>query len=156
MFVPDLEPEDPCNDITKSYIPENVTRHNDVSEFGYPVIGFAPWVSPECTLSFMAASQQVGTDGLVFYEPKSNQTTIPPPPGDLHWSLNDQDKWKLDNNFPVYVIPGPAGITLMNELSWFSDGPSHNTSHNASMPNASQTPNARLFIMIDNGRSFSQ
>ncbi|KAJ5934232.1 hypothetical protein N7466_003779 [Penicillium verhagenii] len=157
LFVPDLNSQDPCHHITSPFIPENVTRHKDVSEFGYPVIGLAPWVSPECTQSFLAASREAGTDALVFFQPSSNDTGIPPPPSSDRWSLHDDDQWMIDNDYPIYAVPGPAGVTLMNELSWFSDGSIHNQTHNishishTSSSNESRDPDTRLFTMLDTG-----
>ncbi|KAJ5586823.1 uncharacterized protein N7459_002588 [Penicillium hispanicum] len=151
LFVPGLAPHDPCNAILDSFIPSNVTRHEDVSEFGYSLIGLAPWISPDCTQSFLAASRQAGSGALVFYQPSSDETGIPPPPNDKRWDLNDGYKWRMDNNYPIYAIPGPAGKTLMRELSWFSDGTPANKSHNGShlSTNHGAKESARLFTMID-------
>ena len=101
LFVPDLAPHDPCNAIIDPFIPSNVTRHADVSKFGYSLIGLAPWVSSDCTQSFLAASRQAGTEALIFYQPFSNETQIPPPPSDKRWDLNDGDQWRTDNNYPI-------------------------------------------------------
>ncbi|KAJ5636731.1 uncharacterized protein N7484_010044 [Penicillium longicatenatum] len=151
LFVPDLSPRDPCNEITGPFIPEDVTRHKDVSEFGYPVIGLAPWVSPECTQSFLAASREAGTNALVFFQPSNNESGIPPPPSSDQWSLHDDDQWMIDNNYPIYAVPGPAGVTLMNELATFSDGTSHNKTNNAfdTSSNPARKSDTRLFTMLD-------
>ncbi|KAJ6102022.1 hypothetical protein N7486_004449 [Penicillium sp. IBT 16267x] len=152
LFVPDLSPHDPCKQITGPFIPEDVTRHKDVSEFGYPVIGLAPWASPECTRSFLAASREAGTNALVFFQPSSSESGIPPPPSSGQWDLHDDDQWMTDNNYPIYAVPGPAGMTLMKELSRFSDGTNHNQIHNAfdiSSSNPVRKSDIRLFTMLD-------
>ncbi|KAJ5697323.1 hypothetical protein N7488_011007 [Penicillium malachiteum] len=159
LFVPELDADDPCNEITKPFIPENVTRYGDVSEFGYGIVGLAPWVSPECTQSFLAVARELETAAVVFFEPKSNDTGLPPSPNADRWDLNDQGRWRLDNSYPVYAIPGPAGVTLMNELSWFpSDSsshasPSHQNSTSPSSTDVSSSPNSRIFIMADTGHN---
>ncbi|KAJ5807750.1 hypothetical protein N7474_009019 [Penicillium riverlandense] len=150
LFVPSLEPKDPCNSITLPWVPSNVTRHEDVWQFGYPILGLAPWVNVECTKSFLAASEKVGIQALIFFQPSSNETGLPPPPNDDLWNLNDRDAWKSDNHYPVYAIPGPAGETLMRELSWFSDGGNRNNISNSSQPFMdNHAEDSRLFAMID-------
>lgn len=154
LFVPDLASQDPCNSITSPFIPSNVTRHKDISDYGYPVIALAPWVSPDCTQSFLAASREVGTEALIFFQPSSNETGIPPPFGDKCWDLNDGSQWRSQNDYPVYAIPGPAGVTLMRELAWFSDGQTKNRSSSENAPAEQQSDqNQRLFTMIDTSMS---
>ncbi|KAJ5278821.1 hypothetical protein N7478_004193 [Penicillium angulare] len=147
LFVPDLAPQDPCNKIVEPFIPENVTRYKDVSDFGYPVIGIAPWVSSECTQAFLAASREAHTDAAIFFQ-LSNNTGIPPPPSDPIWSLHDRGRWRSENDFPVYGVPGPAGATLMHELT--SYGSSHNKTSNTtnSSTHDSSVPDKRLFVMF--------
>ncbi|KAJ5893400.1 hypothetical protein N7495_005091 [Penicillium taxi] len=151
LFVPDLEPKDPCNDILSAYIPANVTRYKDVSEFGYPVIGIAPWVSIECTRSFLAASRHVSSEALVFFRPSVNDTELPPPPGDARWSLKDGGRWRIENSYPIYAIPGPSGSILMKELSLISDGKANSSTYkkNWESDKYPQSGSSRLFTMID-------
>ncbi|KAJ5106378.1 hypothetical protein N7456_003053 [Penicillium angulare] len=147
LFVPDLAPHDPCNEIIEPLIPKNVTRYKDVSDFGYPVIGIAPWVSSECTQAFLAASREAHTDAAIFFQ-LSNDTEIPPPPSDPIWNLHDNGRWRSENNYPVYGVPGPAGATLMHELT--SYGSSHNKTSNTtdSSTHDSSVPDKRLFVMF--------
>ncbi|KAJ5679122.1 hypothetical protein N7462_007366 [Penicillium macrosclerotiorum] len=150
LFVPDLAPQDSCNNLTEPFIPSNVTRHKDVSNFGYPVIGLAPWVSPDCTQSFLAASREIGIKALVFFQPSNNESGIPPPPTDARWKLDDGDHWRSDNTYPIYAIPGPAGTTLMHELAWFSDGTKGRGRNEGSHSVEKRDNTDRLFTMIDN------
>lgn len=156
LFVPSLAAEDPCNTLVAPHIPSNVTRLDEVSEYGYPLIGFAPWVSADCTQSFLAASREQGTDALIFFQPSSNDTGIPPPVSDGSWALEDGDKWRTDNHYPVYAISGPAGVTLMRELSWFSDAQSKGRARDHSSSNHTQGESERLFAMVDSGKSYFQ
>ncbi|OOQ86353.1 hypothetical protein PEBR_21811 [Penicillium brasilianum] len=150
LFVPSLTVEDPCSEIAAQIVPKNVTRHEDVLTFGYPTVGIAPWISVDCTNSFLAASREAKADALVFYQPSIKESGIPPPASDICWNLNDGDQWKRDNPYPIYAIPGPAAATLMRELAWFSDGKT-NRSHEDSHPSFQKRDSSvRLFTMIAN------
>lgn len=151
LFVPSLEAQDPCNVLASEFIPQNVTRHEDILAFGYPAIGIAPWLSVACTQSFLAASRRVESKALLFFETFNNESGIPPPASDVLWDLNDGGQWKEDNHFPVYAIPGPAAGSLMRELAWFSDGKT-DRSQNGSYPSIQKRDSSiRLFTMIANG-----
>ncbi|KAE8323018.1 hypothetical protein BDV39DRAFT_144353 [Aspergillus sergii] len=148
LFVPSLDVKDSCNNLTAPFIPPNVTRHSDVDRFRFQTIGLAPWVNAECAESFIDASQRVGSDALVFFLPASNNTK-PPPAEDSTWSLRDGGDWKNRNILPVYAIPGPAGVTLMNQLAWYSGNTSHAyNSHNASASVTGRS-DTRLLSLID-------
>ncbi|PYH44330.1 RING-H2 finger protein [Aspergillus saccharolyticus JOP 1030-1] len=118
LFVPSLDAADPCNNATAKYVPANVTRLDEITALGNRKIGLAPWISVDCTQAFLSASREAGTDALVFYQPHSDDSE-PPPPSDQVWSLGDGDDWKGTNKYPVYAIPGPAGVTLMEKLSLY-------------------------------------
>lgn len=148
LFVPSLDVENSCNNLTAPLIPTNVTRYSDVERFRFPTIGLAPWVTAKCAQSFLDASQRAGSDALVFFLPASNNSK-PPPAEDPIWSLSNGGDWKSRNILPVYAIPGPAGVTLMHQLAWYSGNTSHaHNGHNesASMPGE---PDIRLFSLID-------
>ncbi|KAJ5157092.1 uncharacterized protein N7482_008192 [Penicillium canariense] len=117
LFVPSLAPQDPCNDIAGAFIPETVTRHKDVSNFGYPIIGIAPWVSVDCTQSFLAASREVGTYALVFFEPSYKESGIPPPASDDRWNLNDGETQTSSNpslwSFVLAILGTIFGLSLI-------------------------------------------
>ncbi|KAJ6144286.1 hypothetical protein N7470_008181 [Penicillium chermesinum] len=116
----------------------------------------APWISMECTQSFLAASREASVNALVFFEPESNSTGLPPPQDDQCWDLHDKGLWKTQNKYPVFAVPGPSGKTLMNDLSWFSDGPSQNGSDTKdNTPHPSESKTERIFTMIDTGTSHS-
>ncbi|EAW08273.1 RING-H2 finger protein [Aspergillus clavatus NRRL 1] len=119
LYVPSLEPQDPCNNNTASFVPANATRYSSVSPFGFTNIGLAPWVSIDCTQSFLNASRRDDIEALIFFLPLSNDSK-PPPAADSIWDLGDGGVWKSQNKFPIYAIPGTAGETLMRQLSWYS------------------------------------
>lgn len=110
------------------YVPNNVTRIADLPTVQYLYLAFAPWFSAACTQSYLAATRTVpGLDGLIFYIP-NNSTGTPPPVSDGTWDLNDGGRWKSDNKYPVYAIPGVDGAIIMQQLAQYSG--------NASSPKA--------------------
>ena len=110
------------------YIPSNVTRLNQLPSTQYLYLALAPWFSAACTQSYLAAARAVqGLDGLMFYIP-NNSTGTPPPISDGTWDLNDGGKWKSENKYPVYAIPGVDGSIIMQQLAQYSG--------NASSPKA--------------------
>lgn len=148
LFVPGLDYNDPCNNLTTPFIPPNVTRHQDVLPFEYNTVGLAPWISAECTQSFLDSSQRMEVDALVFYIP-SHDNDKPPGPKDSAWMLDENEEWKSQNNYPVYAIPGLAGATLMNQLSMYSGDTIPPDSQNDSM---SDEPGIiRLITLINLG-----
>ncbi|GFF29706.1 hypothetical protein IFM46972_02708 [Aspergillus udagawae] len=154
LFVPSLDPQDPCNNATASLVPSNSTRHNHVAPLSFPNIGLAPWVSIDCTKSFLNASRQEAVEALIFFLPSTNDSK-PPAPEDSVWDLSDAGAWKTQNNYPVYAIPGPAGETLMRQLSWYSDNATlvrFDTGSNLNDSSAlaqDQHDIVRLFALID-------
>jgi hypothetical protein len=151
--VPSLEPHDPCYSITASSVPENVTRYEDVKDFGYSLVGLAPWVSPECSLSFLDAAKEVGTHAVIFFQPSSNDTGVPPDSNSPVWTIDAKKEWRLDHQYPVYGIPGPAGTALINDLSWYSGNPPATKRDNSNTQFVTQTENNRLFARLESGKS---
>lgn len=152
LYVPSLDHHDPCNNLTAPFVPSNATRKEDVSPFGRHFIGLAPWLSVDCTQSYLEASRDEGLDALVFYLPSSGSEEKPPSSDDSNWNLGDNDMWKSENEYPVYAIPGPAGTTLMEKLAWYSENAtSEHSNHNGSVAPADprHNENVRLFTFID-------
>jgi hypothetical protein len=60
----------------------------------------------------------------------------------------------MENNYPVYAIPGAAGATLISDLSHFSDNGSNITTKGNSSEGFAVQPNSdRLFARVDIGMS---
>lgn len=107
------------------YVPSNVTRISDLPTQEYLYLGFAPWFSAACTKSYLLAARNVsGLDGLMFYTP-NNSTGTPPPVSDGIWNLNDGGRWKSENKYPVYAIPGVDGAMIMQQLAQYSGNTSN-------------------------------
>jgi hypothetical protein len=56
---------------------------------------------------------------FIFYLPNNN-TDVPPQASDDIWDLQDSGRWKSNNHFPVYTIPGASGYQLMKQLAAYS------------------------------------
>lgn len=125
LYVPDLPSSDPCTDLSAQNIPQNVTRQASFPTRQYPFIALAPWMTPECTKSYLSAAH--GSLAFIFYL-TDNRTGTPPPVNDPTWKLNDGGSWKSENTFPVYVIPSSIGTRIMHDLGVYSEKPG-NGSH---------------------------
>ena len=108
--------------MSTSYIPSNVTRLSDLPATEYLYVAIAPWISARCTLSYLAAAQ--GATAFMFYHPDNGSST-PPPVSDPSWDLGDGGRWKAQNKFPVYAIPGLEGAMIMQELAQYNGNSSN-------------------------------
>lgn len=119
--MPTLSRSDPCINITAPYIPVNATRKSDFPTYqdAVPLVTMAPWVSIDCTQSYLAAGRRDGVRAAIFFQP-GNSSSIPPSPGDASWSLDDGGQWKETNQYPVYAIPSVMGEIVIKELGLYS------------------------------------
>ncbi|KAL4973489.1 hypothetical protein BDW66DRAFT_168526 [Aspergillus desertorum] len=150
FFVPYISSQDSCNNVTVPFIPANVTRHQGVTPFGYHTIGLAPWITLNCSRSFLGASRRVGTEALVFFLPASDDAKLLPP-ANSKWLLHGGSFWESENMYPVYAIPGPAGIDLMEQLSWCSNSRTlpQGQNNESAVLSQNESWNMRLFSVID-------
>ncbi|KAI9782894.1 MAG: hypothetical protein M1835_003914 [Candelina submexicana] len=118
LYVPDLLSADPCVELSGTYIPQSATRQSNLPE-NYDLIALAPWISADCTLSYLASARADMAKAFIFYL-TDNSTSQPPAISDRAWGLNDGGQWKSINQYPVYAIPGRIGDTIMRELSHYS------------------------------------
>ena len=119
LYVPDLDNSDPCLNISQQYITQSTTRQANLPPTDYSLIALAPWISANCTLSYLAAARADPARAFVFY-PTDNSTDQPPPMNDPMWGLNDGGAWKSQNKYPVYAVPGQTGALLMHHLGKYS------------------------------------
>ncbi|PQE20730.1 RING finger domain-containing protein [Rutstroemia sp. NJR-2017a BBW] len=119
LYVPDLNRDDACYNISKQYVPTNVTRQSNLPPTDFTLIALAPWISVECTQGYLAAAREDPVRAFIFYQP-DNSTSQPPPISSEQWSLRDGGSWKTANNFPAYAVPGSLGARMMYELSRYS------------------------------------
>lgn len=119
IYVPLLDPDDRCGNSTASIIPRNVTRQEDFPRTDYDFIALAPWVSPNCTRSYLTAAADDDASAFVFYKPGSG-SDLPPPFTDSMWDLHDEGSWRSDFEYPVYAVSGKVGSNLMDESAEYS------------------------------------
>lgn len=151
--MPDLDPSDPCTNLSTQYIPNNVTRKANLpdEQYEYPYIAFAPWISVPCTQSYLAA--MTGANSFMTYIP-DNGTDKPPLPNDQAWNLRDGGQWKKQNKFPVYALPGSEGTAIMQQLGQYSGNSSDPRIQGLlSQEQLDPTDYVRLFATFDIGGS---
>jgi len=118
LYVPDLNADDTCYNLTKQYVPANVTRTANLPQTDFTLVALAPWINVECTFEYMAAARMAPVRALIFYQPGNDTTT--PESSSGAWDLQDGGAWRTHHQFPVYAVPGALGSTLMHQLSLYS------------------------------------
>ncbi|KAI1484457.1 hypothetical protein F5X96DRAFT_664128 [Biscogniauxia mediterranea] len=145
LYVPDLNRDDSCYDLANEYIPANVTRQANLPTTNYKLIAIAPWISIECTRSFLASARSDPLRAMLVYLPGSGATQ-PPDADSLEWDLNDGDAWKSNNHYPVYAVTGAAGEVMMEQLSLYSGDLSEVPF--ASQINTTYSPNPDDYVRV--------
>ncbi|QIW97047.1 hypothetical protein AMS68_002565 [Peltaster fructicola] len=120
LYTPDLDPNDPCFDASRFYVPFNVTRQGSLPNEDYNLIAIAPWISSTCTLAYMQAAQSDPCNGFLLYDPNDTTSDLPPGPDDPKWDLGDDGLYKSRNKYPIYVIDGQSGSRLMQQSAQYS------------------------------------
>ena len=120
LYVPDITSVDNrCSNETLSMIPRNVTTRSDIPPTNLPLIAIAPWTEIGCVQAYLAIMRMEAVRGAIFYQNDSSNTR-PPPVSDPVWNLRDGGRWKGQNSFPIYALPGAVGATIMHQLSLYS------------------------------------
>lgn len=119
LYYPELPEDTPCSNQTQSLAPANVTTRAQVPLGNYPLIAVAPWTDPACVQSYLGVMRFDNARGGIFFHP-DNQSERPPPVSDPSWSLDDGGKWRNDNQFPIYALPGMLGTYMLSELAQYS------------------------------------
>lgn len=161
LFVPDIDKRD-CE--VQAGVPSNVTRLSDIPlPANVGAVAVAPWTSAECATKYLAAARAVaGLRALIFYLPDPNldsqhpfptngPLTIPPVASDPVWGLGDGGRWKGDNGYPVYALPSPAGVDLMQQLSSYSGNITQLPHGPELLKTYGSDGNVKLYIQIDTG-----
>lgn len=145
LYVPDLQPSDPCTNLSAQYVLPNVTRRANLPSGQYPFVAFAPWITPNCTRSYLAAAYDASA--FIFYLTDSH-TGIPPSVNDETWNLNDGGSWKSENAYPVYAIPSNAGRIVMRQLAVYSGTPNNGSRGDLLTAAHSSSNYSRLYTTI--------
>ncbi|KZF22046.1 hypothetical protein L228DRAFT_247659 [Xylona heveae TC161] len=119
LYVPDIDKADVCSNIAQQFIPANATRRADLPGPDFNLIGLVPWISANCTRSYLESAHGDLIKALLIY-PTTHQSAEPPDLNDPAWGLQDNAMIRSQNNFPIYAIPGQAGDQIMLHLSRFS------------------------------------
>ncbi|GAB7353236.1 hypothetical protein MBLNU459_g3751t1 [Dothideomycetes sp. NU459] len=115
LYYPALAANDPCTDAAAPYVPSNVTQRTDLPS-GYDLVAVAPWLSPDCTLSYLRSVQPDPITAFIFFIPGQG-TQAPPSATDAAWNLGDGGEWKSDNHYPVYAIPSDYAETILDQMA---------------------------------------
>lgn len=145
LYVPDLQSSDPCTNLSAQYVLPNVTRRANLPSEQYPFVALAPWMTPNCTKSYLAAAYDASA--FIFYLTDSH-TGIPPPVNDEAWNLNDGGSWKSENAYPVYAIPSNAGRIVMHQLAVYSGIPTNGSRGDLLTAAHSSSNYSRLYTTI--------
>lgn len=119
LYLPDLDQTDPCLNQTLALIPSNVTRQANLPHNDFNIIALAPWISANCTRSYLASAHLDPIRAFIFYIP-DNGTDQPPPISSPVWNMYDGGQWKSQAQYPVYAVPGSLGNQMMKQLSLYS------------------------------------
>ncbi|KAH6681383.1 hypothetical protein B0J14DRAFT_647795 [Halenospora varia] len=149
LYVPDLDHDDPCYNISQAYLPANVTRQANLPPTDFTLIAIAPWINANCTRSYLKAARSDPNRGFIFYLP-DNETSTPPSSSSI-WDLEGGGSWRTRNQYPVYAIPGHLGRQLVRQSSMYSGNMTtvpygHDI---ASLPNVDPRDYVRLYTEID-------
>ena len=164
LYVPDLDDDDPCVDISSQYIASNVTRQANLPQTDFTLIALAPWISVECTKAYLAAAHLDPARAFLFYLVDNgivngtfNGSAQPPPINSPAWDLHDGGAWRSGNSFPIYAIPTDVGNQLMHELSLYSGNMTEVPNGHAisELPNVDPRDYVRLYTEIDTVNSSS-
>ncbi|KAI8950560.1 hypothetical protein F4801DRAFT_548254 [Xylaria longipes] len=117
LYVPDLDDDDSCLELSNQYIPENATRQADLPPTDYILIALVPWININCTESFLAAAALDPMHAMLVYRPDDEDGPPPDPESDL-WNL--EAGWKQNTHFPVYAVSSGSGGRMMQQLSLYS------------------------------------
>ena len=145
--MPTLSPSDPCVNASSQYVPSKAVRLQDLPPIQYQYVAFAPWFSPVCTQSYLAAAH--GISAFLFYAPSQNNSATPPPPNDQLWNLGDGGRWKSKNKYPVYAISGADGASLMQQLAQYSGKMSEVKNGNVLVQEFDPTDYIRLYATFN-------
>ncbi|KAM7193577.1 hypothetical protein V8F20_008350 [Naviculisporaceae sp. PSN 640] len=119
LYVPTLRPDDPCVKDSAGHVPKRAVRRPDLPPTNYFLIALTPWISRECSRSYLDAARRDPINAFIFYK-TDNPKDAPPPPDSSEWDLEEGGKWKEQSRFPIYAISGQSGRDMMHNLSLYS------------------------------------
>lgn len=149
LYTPDLPPSNTeCIDASAPYVPANATRRANLPDVNYDLIAIAPWLSPNCVQSYLAAARDDPIQGFMFFLPNNN-TNTPPEPDSSTWSLGDDGQFRKENSFPIYAVPGQTGHILLEQSALYSGNMTEVPYGNILTENFDSKDYVRLYVDID-------
>ncbi|WPH04904.1 Hypothetical protein R9X50_00780100 [Acrodontium crateriforme] len=120
LYTPDLDPTESsgCYNASLPYAPQNVTRLADLPPMGERLIAIAPWLSPQCTLAYLASANRWNTYGFLFFLP--NTGGYPPDPTNQVWNLGDGGQWQKSNNYGVYAVSNDVANIILHQSALYN------------------------------------
>lgn len=119
LYVPKIPTDASCAQQQYDFIPENVTRRENLPPTNYNLIALAPWFSIDCTLAYLDAARPDPIRAFIFYKP-NNSSNKPQDVDSPVWNLEDGGAWMSINKYPIFAISGQEGQGMMNQLSKYS------------------------------------
>lgn len=119
LYVPDLDNDESCDKQQYDFIPQNVTRRDNLPPTNYNLIALAPWFSIDCTLAYLESARTDPIRAFVFYKP-NNSSNKPQDADSPVWNLEDGGAWIKTNKYPIFAISGKEGYNMMEQLSLYS------------------------------------
>ncbi|KAK3329532.1 hypothetical protein B0H66DRAFT_610450 [Apodospora peruviana] len=119
LYVPELPANDPCVDELVGHVPDSAARRSDLPPANYNLIALAPWVSADCSKSYLDAARTDPLRGFIFYRP-DNSSDGPLPVDAPEWDIDGDAKWKTQSAYTVFAVSGLEGQHMMQNLSRYS------------------------------------
>ncbi|RVD86916.1 uncharacterized protein DFL_005167 [Arthrobotrys flagrans] len=108
LYVPDLDPSDPCDN--HDLVPRNVTRKANLPMDDLKLVAYAPLITQHCSRQYMYSAENDNVAAFIFYGvPAKYSNNTDPLEGEGY-----------PFEYPVYYLDGSIGQPLMNKLSEYS------------------------------------
>ncbi|KAK6496764.1 Nucleolar protein 58 [Arthrobotrys musiformis] len=108
LYVPDLDPTDPCDN--HDLVPRNVTRKANLPMDDLKLVAYAPLITQHCSRQYMYSAENDNVAAFIFYGVPANYSNYTDP-------LQGEE---YPFEYPVYYLDGAIGQPLMNKLSEYS------------------------------------
>ncbi|RPB14185.1 hypothetical protein P167DRAFT_484981, partial [Morchella conica CCBAS932] len=146
LYVPSVNETTLCPDL--SMLPANVTHKDDLPNANYDLIGFAPWISGNCSELFLKAARQETSSvkGFVFFTTSENDPI--PSRSDPMWAGISYK----NIDFPIYAIRGHDGYPLMDKVAEYSGNMSDAWEARNLTNYYNSSDYARVYMEVDTGQ----
>ncbi|KAF3276355.1 Nucleolar protein 58 [Orbilia oligospora] len=108
LYVPDLDPSDPCDN--HDLVPRNITRKANLPMDDLKLIAYAPLITQHCSRQYMYSAENDNVAAFIFYGVPAKYSN--------HTDPLQGEEYPFE--YPVYFLDGAIGQPLMNKLSEYS------------------------------------